>query len=357
MPSVYDAGARDKQPSFISVLKKIFLLVLVIILALAVYGYSSYRSMLKPVDPQTPQTKTLSIPTGTSTTKISKMLFDAGLIRNQLAFRIYSRSQGLAARMQAGEYTLDTGMSVPEIIRRITGGEVDTLVFTIPEGYNLKQITDTLAGKGLADRARFTELLAEGNFNYDFLQGLPAGEKRLEGYLFPDTYRINKGTTEEEIINIMLARFAREITPEFRQKAGALGLTLHQSVTLAAIVEREAAKDEERPSVAAVFLNRLKKGWKLESCATVQYALGTNKTRLLYKDLQVESLYNTYKYKGLPPGPIAAPGRASLQAAVNPAPEDYMFFVVSEEGQHVFSRTIQEHNRNKTKYISRFKTP
>ncbi|MFZ5641885.1 MAG: endolytic transglycosylase MltG, partial [Bacillota bacterium] len=268
-----------------------------------------------------------------------------------------SRSQGLAAKMQAGEYSLNTGMSVPEIIRRITGGEVDTLVFTIPEGYNLKQITDTLVGKGLVDRARFTELLAGGNFNYDFLQGLPAGEKRLEGYLFPDTYHINKGTTEEEIMNIMLARFAREITPEFKQKAGALGLTLHQAVTLASVIEREAAKDEERPRVAAVFLNRMKKGWKLESCATVQYALGTNKTRLLYKDLQVESPYNTYKYKGLPPGPIAAPGRASLLAAVNPAKEDYMFFVVSEEGQHVFSRTIQEHNRNKAKYISRFKTP
>jgi UPF0755 protein len=357
MPSVYDAGTGDKQPSFMSVLKKIFLLGLILTLVLAVYGYSSYQSMLKPVDPQNPQTKTVSIPAGTSTTKISKMLFDAGLIRNQLVFRIYSRSQGLAARMQAGEYSIDTGMSVPEIIRRITGGEVDTLAFTIPEGYNLKQITDTLAGKGLVDRARFTEMLAEGNFNYDFLQGLPAGEKRLEGYLFPDTYRINKGTTEEEIINIMLARFAREITPEFKEKAGALGLTLHQAVTLASIVEREAAKDEERPRVAAVFLNRIKKGWKLESCATVQYALGTNKTRLLYKDLQMESLYNTYKYKGLPPGPIAAPGRASLQAAVNPAQDDYMFFVVSEEGQHVFSRTIQEHNRNKAKYISRFKTP
>lgn len=357
MPSVYDARRGDKQPSFMSSLNKIILLGIVLVLALAVYGYSTYQSMLKPVDPQKPQTKTVSIPAGTSTTKISKMLFDAGLIRNQLVFSMYSRSQGLAAKMQAGEYSLNTGMSVPEIIRRITGGEVDTLVFTIPEGYNLKQITDTLVGKGLVDRARFTELLAGGNFNYDFLQGLPAGEKRLEGYLFPDTYHINKGTTEEEIMNIMLARFAREITPEFKQKAGALGLTLHQAVTLASVIEREAAKDEERPRVAAVFLNRMKKGWKLESCATVQYALGTNKTRLLYKDLQVESPYNTYKYKGLPPGPIAAPGRASLLAAVNPAKEDYMFFVVSEEGQHVFSRTIQEHNRNKAKYISRFKTP
>jgi len=338
-------------------LKKLLMLVFILVLALGAYGYSAYNAMLKPVDLQNPQTRSISVPAGASSLKISKILFDAGLVRHQLAFRIYSRYQGLANKLQAGEYSLNTGMSVPEIARRISGGEVDMLAFTIPEGYTLKQITETLAGKGLVDRDKFAGLLARGNFNYDFLQGLPAGEKRLEGYLFPDTYRITRGTSEEEIINLMLSRFAREITPEYRQKAGALGLTLHQAVTLASVVEREAAKDEERPKVAAVFLNRMKKGWKLESCATVQYALGTNKTRLLYKDLQVESPYNTYAYKNLPPGPIAAPGRASLQAAVNPANVDYMFFVVSEAGQHVFSRNIAEHNRNKAKYINRFKTP
>lgn len=338
-------------------MRKFFLLFIVLIAAAAVYGYSSYRSMLQPVDGGNPQKKTVSIPAGASTRKISAILLDAGLIRHQRTFDLYSRFEGLAGKLQAGEYTLDSGMSVPEIARRISGGEVDSLTFTVPEGFTLRQITDLLADKGFADRDKFLRLAARGNFAYDFLEGLPAGEKRLEGYLFPDTYRINRGTTEEEIINLMLARFAREITPEFRQKAAALGMTVHQAVTLASVIEREAQQDEERPKVAAVFLNRLKKGWKLESCATVQYALGTNKTRLLYKDLQVDSPYNTYKFKGLPIGPIASPGRPSLQAAVNPAKEDYMFFVVSEAGEHVFGRTIKEHNRNKAKYISRFKTP
>lgn len=354
MPSVNVETKRDKP---LSLVKNIFLLLTALILALAVYGYTSYQSMLEPVDTQNSQTKTISIPDGASTQKISGILAGAGLIRNQLVFQIYSRYEGLSAKMQAGDYSLNTGMSVPEIISRISGGEVDTLTFTIPEGYNLKQITDTLVEKGLVDRVRFADLLARGSFSNDFLQGLPPGEKRLEGYLFPDTYRINKGASEEEIISMMLNRFGREFTPEFRQKAAALGLTPHQAVTLASIVEREAAKDVERPKVAAVFFNRMQEGWKLESCATVQYALGTNKTRLLYKDLQIDSPYNTYKYKGLPPGPIAAPGRASLQAAVNPDKDDYMFFVVSEDGQHAFSRTLAEHNRSKAKYISRFKTP
>lgn len=180
---------------------------------------------------------------------------------------------------------------------------------------------------------------------------MPNNEKRLEGYLFPDTYKVTATTTEREIIDMMLARFAREATPEFRQKAQKLGLTLHQAVILASIVEREAKVDKERPKVAAVFLNRMKKGWKLESCATVQYALGQPKARLLNKDLQIDSPYNTYKYSGLPPTPIASPGRASLQAAVNPANVDYLFFVVSQDGRHVFSRTLAEHNRAKAKYI------
>lgn len=339
------------------IIRSLILLVVLVGIALSFYVYSSYQSMLQPVDLQNPQTKTINIPAGASSQKIGDILAGSGLIRSQLVFRIYSKYAGLAGKLQAGDYSLDTGMSVPEIIERISGGEVDTITYTIPEGFNLKQITDTLADKGLVDRTKFTELLARGNFKYDFLQGLPQGENRLEGYLFPDTYRINKGTSEEEIIGIMLARFAREMTPEFRQKAAAIGLTPHQAVTLASIIEREAAKDEERPKVAAVFLNRIKKGMKLESCATVQYALGTNKTRLLYKDLQISSPYNTYKYTGLPPGPIAAPGRASLLAAVNPANVDYLFFVVSEDGQHAFSKTLAEHNRKKAQYINRFKTP
>jgi UPF0755 protein len=178
----------------------------------------------------------------------------------------------------------------------------------------------------------------------------------LEGYLYPDTYRITTQATEEEIVNMMLARFAREMTTEFREQARAQGLTLHQAVTLASLVEREAQKDAERPRVAAVFLNRLKKGWKLESCATIQYILGEPKARLLNKDLQIDSPYNTYRNYGLPPGPIAAPGRASLQAAVNPADEGYMFFVVAEDGRHIFSRTLQEHNRHKAQYLDRLET-
>ena len=354
MPVISTLTAGDKPNSSF---KKICTLFLAGILAVAVFGYGVFSFMLDPVDAKNPQTKTISIRAGATTREIGSVLTDAGLIKSRLAFDLYSRYEGTAGKLKAGDYSLNTGMSLPEIIRRIYGGEVDNLTFTVPEGFTVKQIADTLADKGLVNRERFMELVARGDFKYDFLQGVPPGEKKLEGYLFPDTYQITRGTTEEDIINLMLTRFDRVIPPDFREKAARLGLNEHQAVTLASMIEREAREDEERPKVASVFLNRLNKGWKLDSDATVQYALGTNKTRLFFKDLEIDSPYNTYKYKGLPPGPIASPGRPSLEAAVNPANTEYMFFVVSEKGQHVFSRTLAEHERNRTKYLSRFKTP
>jgi len=320
-------------------------------------GYYYFLNLLKPVAASGQAVnKVIIVPKGATSEQIGKLLADEGLIRSKTAFRLYAAYRGLDDRLQASEYNLNTGLSTPQIIERLARGEIAALSFTIPEGYTLKQIADRLEEKGFINRAKFMDLAARGKFDYDFLQGLPPGSARLEGYLFPDTYQVTKKTTEEQILNMMLARFAKELTPDFRDKAAKAGLTVHQAVTLASIVEREAKKDEERPKVAAVFLNRIKKGWKLESCATIQYILGEPKARLFEKDLQIESPYNTYKYPGLPPGPIASPGRASLLAAVNPADVDYLFFVVSDDGKHVFSRTLQEHNRNKAVYLDRLKT-
>ncbi|PKM79692.1 MAG: endolytic transglycosylase MltG [Firmicutes bacterium HGW-Firmicutes-14] len=338
-----------------------FIIVLVLLLVVAAAGglvaYTYFNGLLDPVgEPDKIVEKTVVIPKGANSGQIGRILANHGLIRNETAFRIYTRYRGMDNSLKAGEYRLDTSLSVPGIIDRLARGETATFTFTIPEGFSLKQIVDKLSAQKIIDRDRFVELVSSGEFDYDFLRGLPERPDRLEGYLFPDTYRITGETTENQIIDMMLARFAREITPEFKSGAAELGLSLHQAVTLASLIEREAQKDEERPKVAAVFLNRLKKGWKLESCATIQYILGEPKARLLNKDLEIESPYNTYLNKGLPPGPIASPGGPSLRAAVSPADVDYMFFVVSEDGKHIFSRTLSEHNRNKAVYLNSLKT-
>ncbi len=314
-------------------------------------AYRQYNENLKPYTNGTTTGVSVTVRKGSNMSEVASLLQNKGLIRSKWAVMLYARLNGLDSRLKAGDFMLQPSWTAPEILNKITEGAVEYVSFTIPEGYNTKQIADTLAKKGLINRQVFMEQVANGDFNYDFLAGLPHDERRMEGFLFPDTYKITHKTTEKQIIEMMLARCAKELTPEFRQKAQAQGLTLNQAVTLASIIEREAKVDAERPKVASVFLNRIKKGMRLESCATVQYALGENKTRLLNKDLQINSPYNTYRHKGLPPGPIASPGQPSLLAAVNPAPGNYLFFVVFQNGEHVFSKTLAEHNRAKAKYV------
>lgn len=327
------------------------------ILAVGAFGLYSWLSvMLQPVAPGKSTQQVVEIPQGATTAQVANLLVEKDLVKNSLVFKGLARYHQLDGKLKAGEYVLSPDMTPGEIIANLTKGKVTQYTFTIPEGYTVQQIASVLGQKGYGRPEVFVQEAEQGDFDFFFINGLKKGPGRLEGYLFPDTYQIPKGMSEKAIINMMLKRFAQEITPDYQAKAQAQGLTLHQAVTLASVVEREAAKDSERSKVAAVFLNRLKVKMKLESCATVQYALGEHKERLLYKDLQVESPYNTYKYPGLPQGPIAVPGRASLQAVVNPAPVDFLFFVVSEDGQHAFSKTLAEHNKNKAKYVARFKT-
>jgi UPF0755 protein len=173
----------------------------------------------------------------------------------------------------------------------------------------------------------------------------------MEGYLFPDTYHIGSRTTEEEIIKMMLKRFNDELVKlDYVEKITLPGLSLHNAVTLASLVEREAREDSERPVIAGVIMNRLNRGMKLQIDATVLYALGGHKEKVYYKDLEVDSPYNTYLYYGLPPGPIAFPGEASLKAAIEPAITDYLYYVAKPDGSHAFARTLAEHNNNKAKY-------
>ena len=187
-------------------------------------------------------------------------------------------------------------------------------------------------------------------YDYDFISQIPDREKKLEGYLFPDTYEIYKETSAEAIVDKLLSRFNNIFTKEYKNRAKELNMTIDQVVTLASIIEREAKLDSERKTISAVFHNRLKKKMLLQSCATVQYILKEQKEELTYKDLEIESPYNTYKHIGLPPGPIASPGLKAIEAALYPENTDYLYFFTKDDSSHVFSRTYNEHISAQNKF-------
>ena len=285
---------------------------------------------------------------GLTSSGIGRLLAEKGLVRSPVAFEAAARVAGVQDRLKAGQYRLSPRLGTFGILRALAEGRVERVRFTVPEGYNVAEIASLLEAKGLASKERFLAL-ARGE-----VEGfrVEAAEKEfsgnLEGYLFPDTYEIESGISGEAIIATMVRRFAQVVLPEFAgddvaDAAKALGL--HGVVTIASMVEREARIPEDRPVVAAVFYNRLKRRMPLQSCATVQYALGTWKERLSYDDLKVDSPYNTYLAPGLPPGPISSPGLSSIRAALHPAHVDYLYFAANERGGHIFSRTFREHQR------------
>jgi len=310
------------------------------------------RVLWLPFGPSTDQvTKQIQIASNTSTTQIAEQLYQEGLIRNQTAFLLYLRFSGYARQLKAGNYSLSNSMSVQEIAERIYRGE-NTSIYTrvtLPEGYTLDQIEETLAEKGLVDSEKFRAVLENGEFNYDFLEGLPSDKNRLEGFLFPATYDITSGMTEAECVDMMLKCFGRNVTPAIRQQAADQGLSVLELITMASIVEREARLEEERPIIAGVIDNRLKIGMLLQVDATVQYALGQHKEKIYYQDLELDSPYNTYIYPGLPPGPIASPGISSISAVLNPTRHDYYYYVAQSDGSHVFSKSLKEHNQAKSR--------
>lgn len=289
----------------------------------------------------------VAIPIGSSTRTIAGILKEKGIIKDPLVFRLAAKWSGRDGKLMAGEYELTPAMSLDTLLSTLTTGIVQeqALRFTIPEGYTLKEMAAVFAAKGLFSEEEFMRAANSDQIPLPAGFTPQAGTPRLEGYLFPDTYEVKTGASPEEVIRKMVDRLAEKFTPAMQERAKQLGMTPSQVITLASIIEEEAKKDEERAIISSVFHNRLKKGWKLESCATVQYALGKHKEVLYDKDLEVESPYNTYKYAGLPPGPISAPGIASIEAALYPAQTDYLFFVAKKDGSHIFSRTFAEHQR------------
>ncbi len=327
------------------------LIILAAALAVGIVGGRYIQSLddrwledLEPVMTSGAQEFIFTVERGWTLSRTAQALAENQLIRSAESFVRLGKQEGQAEALKAGRYLLSPAMSSPEILEELVKGNLLTAKFTIPEGYTLRQIAKVFAEKGIAAEEDFWQCVKEGQFDYSFLEGLPADEHRLEGYLFPDTYVIEIDESLESVINRMLKRY-QEIWQGLPSKQSKL--SDREILILASIVQNEVKLDEERPVAAGVFYNRLAKNMLLQSCSTVQYYFEEPKFPLLTSDTKIDFPYNTYIYTGLPPGPVGSPGKVSLEAAMAPADTDYLYFVAREDGSggHYFSKTLNEHNR------------
>ena len=332
---------------------RIFLIILVFLIA-GVVGWivwSCYRvskNMTEPV--------ALIIEKGDSLGVIAKKIENAGMIKRAWVFELYAFVVGKQSKFQAGEYRLEAPFSVANLIYELTinPGKFQDRVIKVYEGWNNRNIAEALESQGWGSAKDFlalqTTLNEKLSARYDFLAERPKGFD-MEGYLFPDTYRVSRQADFEQILIKMLDNFEAKLTPDLRADIVKSGHTLHEIVTMASVIEREVRSEEDRALVSGVFWNRIKIGMGLQSDATVNYVNSTRTTRPTLEELKTDSQYNTYKYKGLPPGPICSPSLSAIKAAIYPAETDYLYFLSAKDGRTIFSKTYQEHLNAKYKYL------
>lgn len=331
--------------------------VLVVVLVSMIYGYSQYKiyqDEYQGTESTEGEDVVVVIPEGAATKQIAKILKEKGLIQFPSAFVKRVKESEYRGSLQPGEFTLNTGMSTQEMIEILghveKAKEIKTTL-TIPEGFSIEQIAKRVESEGLFTEEEFLDAVQENTYSYDFLDSIPEGANvtyRLQGFLFPATYDIYDDTTAHDLVDMMLNKFSEVYDADMRNQAAALNYTAFEMVTRASIVEREAKLDEERPIIAGVINNRLEEGMMLQMCPTVLYPITNglyDKSEVTYDDLEVDSLYNTYKYTGLPVGPICNPGQVSMEAVLNPAQHNYLYYHVDNEetGSHIFTETYQEH--------------
>jgi len=327
-------------------------IILVYLLSMAAWtGYNKWQELVRPVAHTAPAVL-FEIPKGSSFLAVAEQLQDRGLIRSKDVFYILAWYRKDLAKLKAGEYKLSPAMSPGEILDILVSGRTVRHLVTIPEGYNMFQIARLLDRGGLAKRDEFLKICTDK----DFLLKSRLSEDSAEGYLFPESYFISKSSTPEEIASTFILQFWKVWKGNgFDKRAEEINSTMHEVVTLASIVELEAAVQEEKPIIASVFWNRLKKGIPLQADPTVKYGVlierKIKKRRLTWKDLRKKTPYNTYTRYGLPKGPIANPGLESLRAVLYPKKTNYLYFVSKGNGRHYFSKTLKEHNRAVNKYI------
>jgi UPF0755 protein len=293
----------------------------------------------------------VEIPAGASLRQTAGLLKARHLIRNATLFEWLARGRGLAQHVQPGEYAISPAMTPRRILDRLVRGEVVLHPVTIPEGLTVAETLARLAAAGFGPEAAYRAELDDPAFQA--AHGVPADGVKVpfEGYLFPDTYLLAKGTPPARVLAVMLARLDAAFTPERQRQMAALGWNRHQVLTLASMIEKETGRPEERARVSAVFHNRLERGMRLQADPTVIYATPGFDGDIRHADLVRDDPYNTYRYGGLPPGPIANPGDAAIEAALFPEADESLYFVARGDGTHVFSTTVEAHNRAVRKLV------
>ena len=330
-------------------MKKLLGLVVLLLIAGAAVVAFMYSRVNQPYRGYGAAEQFVDIPQGTGSLGIGERLVSSGVVRDMPTFRVALWMSRQGRHLKAGEYRFDRAMTPFEIIDKLARGDVYVLNVTFPEGQTIAEMAKLFESHGLGTAAAFVQAAKD----VAPIRQLDPAAKDLEGYLFPETYALPRRTDAVKLVQMMAARFDKVFTAELRQAAASRGMTVRQAVTLASIVEKETAKADERPLVAAVYTTRLRIGMPLQCDPTVIYGLikaGRYDGNLHKDDLSSDSPYNTYRHPGLPPGPIASPGRASLEAAVHPADADYLYFVSRNDGSHEFARTLEEHNRNVQKF-------
>lgn len=289
----------------------------------------------------------VSFPAGSGIRKLAGELKSGGIIRSSWHFLLLTRLRGKAHNLQAGEYRFNDGMLPSEILNKVVSGDVDYRKFSLPEGYSIYQAAELLEQKGYFKRDAFLEKCRDSAL----LARLGIAGQSAEGYLYPATYNLQRGGNEEQLISQMAGQFEKKYATLSSTVPAAAGLSKHDVVVLASIIEKEAVSQEEKPLIASVFHNRLRIGMPLQSDPTSVYGVRTFSGKVTKTDIKRPSPYNTYLNRGLPPGPIGNPGSEALQAALSPAQTGYLYFVARRDGTHHFSRTLDEHNRAVRRYL------
>jgi UPF0755 protein len=321
------------------------IIIVSIILASLLFVREVYQYADRPADANAKE-KILIILPGQNITQISTNLHEIGVITSPIKFKILSRLMRLDKKLKPGEYAVSASMSPNTILDKILNGRTILYRVTVPEGYNLSQISTVIAKSNLRIYNEFYQSASDPVLT----RQLGVDADTFEGYLFPDTYFFSKGVTSRKIIQTMLGRFQSVFTKEWKNQAKKLGFSIHQIVTLASIIEKETGMPDERPVISSVFHNRLKKGMQLESDPTVIYSINDFDGNITREHLNEQTPYNTYKISGLPPGPIANPGKEALKAALFPVDTPYLYFVSKRDKTHKFSTNVEEHNRAVKKY-------
>lgn len=343
-------GKRNRKKNV--VLNIVLIVVVAIILVAAFIGgtmYIEYNSK----SAGTGETVTVEIEQGEGSWEIATKLKEQGLIKYRIIFILKARDMGVSGQLRYGVFDLHKKAGLETVIQELISGgaKKQESMFTMPEGYSIEQTAEKLEAEGFFSATEFLSAV-EQEYDFGFLDTIPEGvdvKYRLQGFLFPETYAIAEDMTAEDLVVKMLAQFDARFTEEMKDKAIQLEKSIYEVVIEASIIERETMVDSEREMVAGVIKNRLEDGMRLEMCPTVLYPLTNgiyNKTSVTNEDTLLDSPYNTYQNQGLPPGPIANPGMASLEAALNPVEHDYFFYhtdLEKNDGSHIFTKTYQEH--------------